>query len=104
MLLALRLTTSITLTTSNATYIIMLSTGHAVRLARVSPLRSSRRYLSNPPRPQAYLRPLVETNQDEEFEGVMCLVMDRKEAKNALSVQMVGVCRLYCPPSTRGCS
>lgn len=54
-------------------------------------LRVGRRYLSNPPKPQAYLRPLVDTNQNDEFEGVMCLVMDRKEAKNALSVQMVGV-------------
>lgn len=53
--------------------------------------RCRRRGISNVPKPQAYLRPLVDTQQDEEFEGVMCLVMDRKEAKNALSVQMVGV-------------
>lgn len=59
----------------------------------------SRRYIANLPKPQAYLRPLVDhaqvqsgnESQVEEFEGVMCLVMDRKEAKNALSVQMVGV-------------
>jgi hypothetical protein len=56
-----------------------------------------RRYIANLPKPQAYLRPLVDHaqvqsgDQVEEFEGVMCLVMDRKEAKNALSVQMVGV-------------
>ena len=46
---------------------------------------------SNIVKPQAYLRPLVDSNGAEEFEGVMCLVLDRKEAKNALSVQMVGV-------------
>jgi hypothetical protein len=50
-----------------------------------------RRGISNIPKPQAYLRPLVDSEGAEEFEGVMCLVMDRKEAKNALSVQMVGV-------------
>jgi hypothetical protein len=33
----------------------------------------------------------VNSEGAEEFEGVMCLVMDRKEAKNALSVQMVAV-------------
>jgi hypothetical protein len=49
-----------------------------------------RRGISNIPEPQAYLRPL-DSHGGEEFEGVMCLVMDRKEAKNALSVQMVGV-------------
>lgn len=51
-------------------------------------------------KPQAYLRPLVDSvsNPEEEFEGVMCLVMDRKEAKNALSVQMVVVGPLI--PST----
>jgi len=50
-------------------------------------------------RPQAYLRPLVDSvsNPEEEFEGVMCLVMDRKEAKNALSVQMVGVGPVISP-------
>jgi hypothetical protein len=59
--------------------------------------RASRRYIANLPKPQAYLRPLVDHaqvqsgDQVDEFEGVMCLVMDRKEAKNALSVQMVGV-------------
>ena len=42
-------------------------------------------------KPQAYLRTLVDSNGAEEFEGVMGLVLDRKEAKNALSVQMVGV-------------
>lgn len=54
-------------------------------------LIGSRGIVSNIAKPQAYLRPLVDTQSDEEFEGVMCLVMDRKEAKNALSVQMVGV-------------
>ena len=49
------------------------------------------RGISNIVKPQAYLRPLVDSNGAEEFEGVMCLVLDRKEAKNALSVQMVGV-------------
>jgi hypothetical protein len=49
-----------------------------------------RRGLSNISKPQAYLRPL-DSHGGEEFEGVMCLVMDRKEAKNALSVQMVRV-------------
>jgi hypothetical protein len=49
------------------------------------------RGISNIQKPQAYLRPLVDSEGAEEFEGVMCLVMDRKEAKNALSVQMVGV-------------
>jgi hypothetical protein len=56
---------------------------------------TSRRGISNinNVKPQAYLRPLVDSGAGagEEFEGVMCLVMDRKEAKNALSVQMVGV-------------
>ena len=49
------------------------------------------RGISNIQKPQAYLRPLVNSEGAEEFEGVMCLVMDRREAKNALSVQMVGV-------------
>jgi hypothetical protein len=63
----------------------------------INPLwgRMFRRAISNTTivKPQAYLRPLVESQAGagEEFEGVMCLVMDRKEAKNALSVQMVGV-------------
>jgi hypothetical protein len=55
---------------------------------------SQRRFargISNIQKPQAYLRPLVNSEGAEEFEGVMCLVMDRKEAKNALSVQMVAV-------------
>ena len=50
-----------------------------------------RRGISSIQKPQAYLRPLVDSGGGEDFEGVMCLVMDRKEAKNALSVQMVGV-------------
>ena len=58
-------------------------------LARGS--RQFKRGISNIQKPQAYLRPLVDSAGAEEFEGVMCLVMDRKEAKNALSVQMVGV-------------
>jgi hypothetical protein len=53
--------------------------------------RQTGRGISNIQKPQAYLRPLVDFQGAEEFEGVMCLVMDRKEAKNALSVQMVGV-------------
>ena len=53
--------------------------------------RQITRGISNIQKPQAYLRPLVDSEGAEEFEGVMCLVMDRKEAKNALSVQMVGV-------------
>jgi hypothetical protein len=64
-----------------------------IRAGTSKPHSRGRRYISNAPRPQAYLRPLVEleSKTEEEFEGVMCLVMDRKEAKNALSVQMVGV-------------
>jgi hypothetical protein len=54
-----------------------------------------RRGISNIQKPQAYLRPLVNSEGAEEFEGVMCLVMDRKEAKNALSVQMVGVSHFF---------
>jgi hypothetical protein len=67
------------------------------RAGTSKPRPRGRRYISNAPRPQAYLRPLfeLESKTDEEYEGVMCLVMDRKEAKNALSVQMVGVC-LIC--------
>jgi len=60
----------------------------------INSLGGGRRCISNLNlKPQAYLRPLVDSvsNPEEEFEGVMCLVMDRKEAKNALSVQMVGV-------------
>jgi hypothetical protein len=63
-------------------------------ITRAKCLSRSCRYargISNIQRPQAYLRPLVNSEGAEEFEGVMCLVMDRKEAKNALSVQMVGV-------------
>ena len=56
-----------------------------------SPNYKGWRGISNIVKPQAYLRPLVDSNGAEEFEGVMCLVLDRKEAKNALSVQMVGV-------------
>lgn len=47
--------------------------------------------------PHAYLRPLLDSKvmqeyeQAEELEGVMSLVLDRKETKNALSVRMVGV-------------
>lgn len=55
------------------------------------------RGISNIQKPQAYLRPLADKGA-EEFEGVMCLVMDRKEAKNALSVQMVGVSLLILIP------
>ena len=60
----------------------------------INSLGRGRRCISNLNlKPQAYLRPLVDSvsNPEEEFEGVMCLMMDRKEAKNALSVQMVGV-------------
>ena len=50
------------------------------------------RYSVQPRKPQAFLRPLAEQKDDpDEFEGVMALVMDRPEAKNALSVQMVSV-------------
>lgn len=53
------------------------------------------RYLNTAPlTPHAYLRPLVNSATEpgaEELEGVMCLVLDRKEARNALSVQMVQV-------------
>ena len=43
--------------------------------------------------PHAYLRPLVDASlpKAEELEGTACLVLDRKEARNALSVQMVQV-------------
>ena len=44
--------------------------------------------------PHAYLRPLVPSKADgppEELEGVQCLVMDREQARNALSVRMVNV-------------
>ncbi|WWC62049.1 uncharacterized protein I303_104638 [Kwoniella dejecticola CBS 10117] len=48
--------------------------------------------------PHAYLRPFLQSNQDadkenEGLEGVMCLVLDRPETKNALSVRMVGEMR-----------
>nr|XP_019011110.1 methylglutaconyl-CoA hydratase [Kwoniella pini CBS 10737]OCF49891.1 methylglutaconyl-CoA hydratase [Kwoniella pini CBS 10737] len=48
--------------------------------------------------PHAYLRPLLQTKQDaetqrEDLEGVMCLVLNRPETKNALSVRMVGEMR-----------
>jgi hypothetical protein len=59
--------------------------------ARVRASTRGWRGISNIPRPQAYLRPLVDSAPEEEFAGVMCLVLDRKEAKNALSVQMVSV-------------
>lgn len=44
--------------------------------------------------PHAYLQPLLANytgEKAEELDGTMCLVMDRKEAKNALSVRMVQV-------------
>ena len=50
--------------------------------------------------PHAYLRPIlqgkdaVQYEKAEELEGVMALVLDRKETRNALSVRMVSV-RIY---------
>jgi hypothetical protein len=66
-------------------------------ITRATPSSQCRyvRGISNIQKPQAYLRPLVNSEGAEEFEGVMCLVMDRKEAKNALSVQMVGVSHFF---------
>ena len=50
------------------------------------------RYSIQPSKSQAFLRPFAEQKDDpDEFEGIMALVMDRPEAKNALSVQMVSV-------------
>ncbi|WWD03040.1 hypothetical protein V865_001084 [Kwoniella europaea PYCC6329] len=48
--------------------------------------------------PHAYLRPYLQTKdeaqpENEGLEGVMCLVMNRPETKNALSVRMVGEMR-----------
>lgn len=66
----------------------------------INSLGRGRRCISNLNlKSQAYLQPLVDSvsNPGEEFEGVMCLVMDRKEAKNALSVQMVGVGLVISP-------
>lgn len=78
---------------------LLRGTAHYNRILKypLLPLRQlvSRRYFTNEPRPHAYLRPLAMTKDvPDEFEGVMCLVLDRKEAKNALSVQMVGVSSL----------
>lgn len=52
--------------------------------------------------PHAFLQPLrsfilngasdSESESDIDTTGVMCLVLDRKETKNALSVRMVHVC------------
>ena len=46
------------------------------------------------PKPHAYLRPLAPSSiaESNDFAGAMCLTMDRQEARNALSVQMVQVC------------
>lgn len=61
-----------------------------------SHLRSTQtRHLSIPAvSPHAYLRPLIPPDSDPksaELEGIMSLVLDRKDARNALSVRMVGV-------------
>lgn len=74
---------------------------------------SARRCLQTDSSPaHAYLRPLLygkamqEYEQAEELEGVMSLVLDRKETKNALSVRMVGeiresIAKVASQPSAR---
>ncbi|WVR07115.1 hypothetical protein IAU60_004155 [Kwoniella sp. DSM 27419] len=58
-----------------------------------------KRWISTPSaEPHAYLRPLLTSRSDlatagEALEGVMCLVLNRPETKNALSVRMVGEMR-----------
>lgn len=63
------------------------------RLAQLTrPLRQPLHTPSSPP--HAYLEPLAMTDMPKlspEFEGVMCLVLDRQDARNALSIRMVGV-------------
>lgn len=48
--------------------------------------------------PHAYLSPLAPP-ENEDLQGVMTLVMNRKDARNSLSVRMVGVSR-HIPSST----
>ena len=56
-----------------------------------SRLPLSTRSLSIPSTPpHAYLAPLPDPPTPD-LEGIMCLAMDRKDARNALSVRMVGV-------------
>jgi methylglutaconyl-CoA hydratase len=69
---------------------------------RLLPPVQTRRYLqTDTSPPHAYLRPLLnsraakEYDKAEELEGVMSLVLDRQETKNALSVRMVNV-RIAC--------
>jgi methylglutaconyl-CoA hydratase len=60
----------------------------------LSALKPCRFLYTAPVTPHAYLRPLVQPSSEpgaEELEGTVCLVLDRKEARNALSVQMVQV-------------
>jgi methylglutaconyl-CoA hydratase len=68
------------------------------RLAVRLPARLGRHHLHNPSSPpHAYLQPLVSSlpasEASEEFEGVMSLIMDRKETRNALSGRMVSELR-----------
>lgn len=61
-------------------------------LLRLATRNGACRYLSTGSKPHAYLRPLTASKGDtSEFEGTMCLTMDRPDARNALSVQMVNV-------------
>ncbi|WWD17226.1 hypothetical protein CI109_101664 [Kwoniella shandongensis] len=77
-------------------------------LSRLAPLRvhvscsrlSLSRSISTPiSEPHAFLRPLLTSIPDAtstaepELEGIMCLVLNRPETKNALSVRMVGEMR-----------
>jgi hypothetical protein len=68
----------------------------ACRAAHTSPLWV-RRFSVSPDKPHAYLTPFLSSpslefaGDTESLRGVMCLVMDRPEVKNALSSRMVNV-------------
>ncbi|WRT66446.1 uncharacterized protein IL334_003404 [Kwoniella shivajii] len=66
---------------------------------RTHGVSQAKRYISaSSSEPHAYLRPLLQSKQDAEgdqgqLESVMCLVLNRPNTKNALSVRMVGEMR-----------
>ncbi|WWC89247.1 uncharacterized protein L201_004167 [Kwoniella dendrophila CBS 6074] len=78
----------------------MLTQARSPRLPSTIISRIARRTLitSQSTEPHAYLQPYLQKNTDakvtnEELEGVMCLVLNRPETKNAISVRMVGEMR-----------
>ncbi|KAK4690012.1 hypothetical protein P7C73_g125, partial [Tremellales sp. Uapishka_1] len=72
---------------------LLSTTGPRDSIFRTSTLLA-RRHLSSPPSPHAYLRILSDgKDASPELDGVMCLVLDRPQTKNALSVQMVSELR-----------